>query len=367
MDTVYKEAERDAWGRARPVDVVARGDALPFADASQDFVLASHVIEHIPTRSRRCASGCGWRAATCSSSSPPRPHLRPRPPAHAAGRAGRAPRGRAAVRRGPALDGVGGRVLPRALPPARPRPWSTTATRTAAAGTASWWSSTRPRAGAPVRDWPQRRFCGSLGPDGAQRGGSLVRLSGSPAAGVARGDLRGADRARRRRLVGHRSAHGRHGCRAGHGPGGVRLLHHHVGGDDGRDDVPVDRADGRPMSPLQGGRRAKGLFRAAGRDRLLPRRLPPDLGGGGAPRVRGARARSRARRGLFAWDHGGKWAAAAVLAAAALYEFTPLKDACLQRCRGPLGFLTTAWRDGRGRRPAHGLVMAAGAWAAAGR
>ena len=48
QDTVYKEAERDAWGRARPVDVVARGDALPFADASQDFVLASHVIEHIP-------------------------------------------------------------------------------------------------------------------------------------------------------------------------------------------------------------------------------------------------------------------------------------------------------------------------------
>jgi SAM-dependent methyltransferase len=30
------------------VDVVARGDDLPFADDSQDFVLASHVIEHIP-------------------------------------------------------------------------------------------------------------------------------------------------------------------------------------------------------------------------------------------------------------------------------------------------------------------------------
>ena len=48
MDTVYKQAEREVWGRPRPVDVVARGDDLPFADDSQDFVLASHVIEHIP-------------------------------------------------------------------------------------------------------------------------------------------------------------------------------------------------------------------------------------------------------------------------------------------------------------------------------
>jgi predicted metal-binding membrane protein len=36
-----------------------------------------------------------------------------------------------------------------------------------------------------------------------------------------------------------------------------------------------------------------------------------------------------------------------VLAGAALYEFTPLKDACLTRCRGPLGFFMESWRDGR--------------------
>ena len=50
--------------------------------------------------------------------------------------------------------------------------------------------------------------------------------------------------------------------------------------------------------------------------------------------------------GFFAWDRAGRWTAAAVLAAAALYEFTPMKFACLRRCRGPLGFLMTEWRDG---------------------
>jgi predicted metal-binding membrane protein len=51
--------------------------------------------------------------------------------------------------------------------------------------------------------------------------------------------------------------------------------------------------------------------------------------------------------GLFAWDHAGRWTAGAVLAVAAIYEFTPLKDMCLRRCRDPIGFLTTEWRDGR--------------------
>jgi SAM-dependent methyltransferase len=48
MDTVYKEAERELWGRARPVDIIARGHELPLDEDSYDFVLASHVIEHIP-------------------------------------------------------------------------------------------------------------------------------------------------------------------------------------------------------------------------------------------------------------------------------------------------------------------------------
>ncbi|HEX6137828.1 MAG TPA: DUF2182 domain-containing protein [Casimicrobiaceae bacterium] len=37
---------------------------------------------------------------------------------------------------------------------------------------------------------------------------------------------------------------------------------------------------------------------------------------------------------------------AAVLIAAGIYQLTPLKATCLVRCRSPLGFLMTAWRDG---------------------
>ena len=49
--------------------------------------------------------------------------------------------------------------------------------------------------------------------------------------------------------------------------------------------------------------------------------------------------------GALSWDGGGHWIAAAVLAAAALYELTPLKDACLSRCRSPLGYLLGNWRS----------------------
>ena len=37
---------------------------------------------------------------------------------------------------------------------------------------------------------------------------------------------------------------------------------------------------------------------------------------------------------------------AAVLIAAGLYQFSPMKNACLRQCRTPLGFLMTEWRDG---------------------
>jgi predicted metal-binding membrane protein len=48
----------------------------------------------------------------------------------------------------------------------------------------------------------------------------------------------------------------------------------------------------------------------------------------------------------LAWNAGGRWFAAAVLAAAAVYELTPLKNVCLSKCRSPLGFLLGSWRDG---------------------
>ncbi len=36
----------------------------------------------------------------------------------------------------------------------------------------------------------------------------------------------------------------------------------------------------------------------------------------------------------------------AVLVAAGLYQLTPLKDLCLSKCRTPITFIMTAWRDG---------------------
>jgi predicted metal-binding membrane protein len=50
--------------------------------------------------------------------------------------------------------------------------------------------------------------------------------------------------------------------------------------------------------------------------------------------------------GVFSWHRGGPYLAGGVLLAAAIYQLTPAKDACLRRCRGPLQFLTDAWRDG---------------------
>ena len=51
--------------------------------------------------------------------------------------------------------------------------------------------------------------------------------------------------------------------------------------------------------------------------------------------------------GDLAWASGGRWVAGGVLALTAVYELTPLKDACLSKCRSPLGFLLGRWRDGR--------------------
>ena len=59
---------------------------------------------------------------------------------------------------------------------------------------------------------------------------------------------------------------------------------------------------------------------------------------------------SAAGRRLFgealSWDRAGRWVAAGVLVAAAVYELTPLKAVCLRHCRSPLGFLLGSWRDG---------------------
>jgi predicted metal-binding membrane protein len=46
------------------------------------------------------------------------------------------------------------------------------------------------------------------------------------------------------------------------------------------------------------------------------------------------------------WEGAGRWLAGGILIAAAVYELTPLKNVCLTRCRSPLGFLLSSWRDG---------------------
>ncbi len=51
--------------------------------------------------------------------------------------------------------------------------------------------------------------------------------------------------------------------------------------------------------------------------------------------------------GVSAWDRAGPWLAGGAVAAAGLYELTPLKDACLRHCRTPLHFVLHGWRTGR--------------------
>jgi len=41
-------------------------------------------------------------------------------------------------------------------------------------------------------------------------------------------------------------------------------------------------------------------------------------------------------------------AAAAILIIAGAYQFTPMKQSCLRKCRSPLGHVLTHWRSGRG-------------------
>jgi predicted metal-binding membrane protein len=50
--------------------------------------------------------------------------------------------------------------------------------------------------------------------------------------------------------------------------------------------------------------------------------------------------------GDLAWGHAGRPLAGATLILAAAYELTPFKNACLGKCRSPLGFLLGSWRDG---------------------
>jgi predicted metal-binding membrane protein len=75
-----------------------------------------------------------------------------------------------------------------------------------------------------------------------------------------------------------------------------------------------------------------------------------------------ASAGGRVAGGVLAWERAGRWTAGATLLLAAAYQLSPLKDACLARCRVPLVFLLGSWRPGRGGGLRMGLTH--GAWCA---
>jgi predicted metal-binding membrane protein len=62
----------------------------------------------------------------------------------------------------------------------------------------------------------------------------------------------------------------------------------------------------------------------------------------------------------LSWHRGGPYLAGGVLIAAAIYQITPAKDACLRRCRSPLDFVLTHWHDGPAGALRMGMVH--GAW-----
>ena len=63
---------------------------------------------------------------------------------------------------------------------------------------------------------------------------------------------------------------------------------------------------------------------------------------------------------FLAWDEAGRYVTAGVIVAAAIYQVTPLKQACLVKCRSPMMFLAERWRHGRGG--GLGLGARHGAW-----
>lgn len=73
-----------------------------------------------------------------------------------------------------------------------------------------------------------------------------------------------------------------------------------------------------------------------------------------------AYALSDALQGTVSWDGGGRWVAAGIILAAAVYELTPAKAVCLKHCRTPLGFVMGHWRDGRDGALRMGVIH--GAW-----
>jgi predicted metal-binding membrane protein len=48
----------------------------------------------------------------------------------------------------------------------------------------------------------------------------------------------------------------------------------------------------------------------------------------------------------LAWDRAGPFVAGGAIAAAGLYQLSPLKETCLRHCRGPFHYVVHGWREG---------------------
>jgi predicted metal-binding membrane protein len=74
------------------------------------------------------------------------------------------------------------------------------------------------------------------------------------------------------------------------------------------------------------------------------------------------RAVAAADPAFLDWDRAGPWVAGGAVAAAGLYQLSPLKRVCLRHCRSPLHFLLARWRPGA--RGALRMGAEHGAWCA---
>ena len=62
----------------------------------------------------------------------------------------------------------------------------------------------------------------------------------------------------------------------------------------------------------------------------------------------------------LSWNEAGPYVAGGVLVAAAIYQLSPIKDACLTRCRNPVQFVLGHWKQGL--RGAADMGFRHGAW-----
>ena len=100
---------------------------------------------------------------------------------------------------------------------------------------------------------------------------------------------------------------------------------------------------------LRDGHRAGGDGGGGRRDRSVRRRLSARVDGGGLAAYALFELVRAIDPAFLAWDEAGRYVTGGVIVAAAVYQVTPLKRACLAECRSPMTFLAERWRDGRVR------------------